>query len=56
VQAFDALTINAADALLSDALAKAEQAAGIRWNGLALDVVGNPAITAGAVADDGAEK
>ncbi len=56
LQAFDALTLDVADALLADALANAEQAAGVRWNGLVLDVVGNPAITAGAVADDGDEK
>ena len=46
------LCIEAADTLLSEALAKAERAAGISWAGPALRVAGDPAIVAGAVAED----
>lgn len=46
------LSIQAADDLLSVALARAESAAGVRWDGVVLRVDGNPAILAGAVADD----
>jgi CRISPR-associated protein Csb1 len=47
------LTIDAADQLLSEALAHAEKVADVRWAGLALDVVGNKDIVSGAVdADD----
>jgi CRISPR-associated protein Csb1 len=49
------LSIEAADALLADALAAAEREAGIRWGGVALLVTGDPAIVAGAVADDEGE-
>lgn len=54
--ALDALTVAEADALLDAALAAAEQKAGVHWNGVVLQVTGNPAIVAGAVADeDGAD-
>jgi CRISPR-associated protein Csb1 len=46
------LSIDAADALLGEALQAAGQAAGVSWNGVALRVSGDPAIVAGAVADD----
>jgi CRISPR-associated protein Csb1 len=46
------LSVPAADALLADALAAAEQAAGVRWNGVVLRVTGNPAIAAGAVDEE----
>ena len=46
------LCIEAADALLSEALAAAERAAGVSWAGPALRVTGDPAIVAGAVAED----
>jgi CRISPR-associated protein Csb1 len=50
------LSIAEADALLDEALAEAGTKAGVFWNGVALRVTGNPAIAAGAVAeDDGAE-
>jgi CRISPR-associated protein Csb1 len=46
------LGIEAADALLSDALAEAERVAGVSWAGPVLRVAGDPAIVAGAVAED----
>jgi CRISPR-associated protein Csb1 len=46
------LGIEAADALLAGALARAERAAGVSWAGPALRVTGDPAIVAGAVAED----
>src|ERR1035441_3255259 len=46
------LCIEAADALLANALAQAERAAGVAWAGPALLVTGDPAIVAGAVAED----
>ncbi len=46
------LGIKAADALLASALAHAEQAAGITWDGVVLNITGNPAIVAGAVDDE----
>lgn len=49
------LTIETADAVLAAALSHAEQTAGVQWQGVALTVVGNPAVVAGAVADDGDE-
>lgn len=49
---FAALDIAAADALLAAALAHAEQAAGVAWNGVALRITGDPAIAAGAVDDE----
>jgi CRISPR-associated protein Csb1 len=42
------LSIGEADALLAVALARAEAAAGVRWQGVVLEVTGNPAIVAGA--------
>jgi len=50
------LGIKEADALLAEALAHAEREAGVRWNGPVLEVEGNPAIVAGAVAGDAAEE
>ena len=50
--ALEALTITEADALLDAALAAAGQQAGVRWDGVVLRVAGNPAIAAGAVADE----
>lgn len=49
------LGIKEADALLAEALAHAEQVAGVQWNGPVLEVDGNPAIVAGAVAGDAAD-
>jgi CRISPR-associated protein Csb1 len=46
------LSIAVADALLAEALAAAERKAGVRWDGPALQVTGDPAIVAGAIADD----
>jgi CRISPR-associated protein Csb1 len=48
----DTLSVEAADALLADALAVAEKSAGVSWNGVVLQVTGDPAIVAGAVAED----
>lgn len=48
---FDPLTIDAADTILETALAEARTNAGVRWDGLVLTVVGNPAIHGAAVAD-----
>jgi CRISPR-associated protein Csb1 len=48
----DSLTIDAADALLEEALAAAERDAGVSWTGPVLRITGDPAIVAGAVADD----
>jgi CRISPR-associated protein Csb1 len=49
---FASLDIAAADALLAAALAHAERAAGIVWSGVALRVVGDPAIAASAGDDE----
>jgi CRISPR-associated protein Csb1 len=46
------LSVPEADALLADALATAQRLAGVRWDGVALPVTGNPAIAAGAVAEE----
>jgi len=46
------LSIGTADALLAEALQAAGQAAGVSWDGVALRVTGDPAIVAGAIADD----
>lgn len=48
----DALSIKEADALLDAALTAAQESAGVAWNGVVLRVTGNPAIVAGAVADE----
>lgn len=53
--ALDALDIDTADALLAAALDRAEQAAGVRWEGRALAVTGNPDVLRGAVAEEDAE-
>jgi CRISPR-associated protein Csb1 len=50
------LSIEAADVLLAEALAAAEREAGVSWDGVALQVTGDPAIVAGAVADDEGEE
>lgn len=49
---FEPLSIEAADTLLAGALSHAETAAGVRWQGVVMHVVGNPAVVAGAVAED----
>jgi len=46
-----ALDIDGADALLGATLQQAEQLAGVTWSGLAMSVVGNPAVVRGAMAD-----
>lgn len=46
------LSPDAADELFAAALERAESAAGVDWHGLVLDVVGNPAVVRGAVAED----
>lgn len=46
------LPIDAADALLGEALQTAGQAAGVSWDGVFMRVTGDPAIVAGAIADD----
>lgn len=51
----DPLGVVQADALLVAALARAEATAGLDWHGLVLDVLGNPAVVRGAVADEGEE-
>lgn len=53
--ALDSLSITDADALLTAALADAQQNAGVSWDGVVLRVAGNPAIVAGAVADEDGE-
>jgi CRISPR-associated protein Csb1 len=50
--AYESLTVEQADELLAEALAHAERAAGIAWNGVVLDITGDPAIVAGAVDDE----
>ncbi|WP_173074543.1 type I-G CRISPR-associated RAMP protein Csb1/Cas7g [Phytohabitans rumicis] len=50
------LSIDAADLLLSEALAHAEKVADVTWSGLALRVTGNPDIVSGAVDTDAEEK
>ena len=50
--ALQAPDIATADALLAAALQEAERRAGVTWSGLALDVVGNPDVVRGAVAED----
>jgi CRISPR-associated protein Csb1 len=50
------LGIKAADELLAEALAYAEQAAGVRWTGQVLRVTGDPAIVAGSVDDEAEEE
>ncbi|MBC3189988.1 type I-U CRISPR-associated protein Cas7 [Pseudonocardia sp. C8] len=47
-----ALSVEEADALLAAALTRAEQEAGVSWNGVVLAVDGDPAILAGAVEDE----
>jgi len=49
----DPLSLEEANALLIGALAQAEVLAEVDWHGLVLDVVGNPAVVRGAVADEG---
>ena len=49
------LSIDAADLLLSEALAHAEKVADVNWSGLALRVTGNPDIVSGAVDADASE-
>lgn len=51
----DPLSIEEADQLLDAALDAAQENAGVVWDGVALRVAGNPAIVAGAVADEGVE-
>jgi len=51
-----ALTIDAADTLLADALTHAEQVAGVVWQGPVLRIEGNPAIAAGALDEDSSEE
>jgi CRISPR-associated protein Csb1 len=48
---FEPLTVAEADALFTAALDQAERTAAIAWNGVALRVVGDPAIGVGAVDD-----
>lgn len=50
------LTIAEADAVLAAALAQAEQSAGVVWNGVVLNVDGNPAVIAGALDDEQAQE
>lgn len=45
---FDPITIDIADQILADAVAHAERTAGVRWDGVALEVVGDPAIVKSA--------
>lgn len=53
---FAPLTVATADELLAAALAAAEQAAGVRWEGVVLRVTGNPAIASGAVDEESEEQ
>lgn len=53
VRDVDALSPTSSDEVLSAALAHAERAAGVDWHGLVLDIVGNPAVTRGAVDESG---
>jgi CRISPR-associated protein Csb1 len=48
----EAVTIEAADVLLEEALTRAQADAGVTWNGVALAVEGNPAVVAGAADDE----
>lgn len=54
LRALDALSVTEADALLDAALSAAEQRAGVQWNGVVLQVKGNPNIVQGAVDDENA--
>lgn len=47
----ESLTITDADALLALAVDEAAEKAGVRWDGQVLDVVGNPIVLGGAVAE-----
>ena len=47
-----ALTVPAADALLAEALTRAERSAGVVWNGPVLRIDGDPEIAKGAVDDE----
>lgn len=47
----DPITIDVADEILAAAVAHAEQAAGVLWDGVALEVVGDPAIIKSATDD-----
>ena len=49
---FRALTVAEADALLAEAYAFAHEVANVDWSGQVFDVVGNPAVVAGASDDD----
>lgn len=52
----DPLGIGAADELLAAAVDRAREAVGLRWEGLTLDLVGNPTIIRGAIeAEEGGE-
>jgi CRISPR-associated protein Csb1 len=46
------LTIEAADALLAEALQHAETAAGVQWNGVTLQITGDQDVIAGAADDE----
>jgi CRISPR-associated protein Csb1 len=48
----ESLTITEADALLGVAVDEAAEKAAVRWDGQVLDVVGNPIVLGGAVAED----
>lgn len=49
------LSVEAADRLLREALVHAEDRAEVDWHGPVLSITGNPAVAAGAVADDPAD-
>jgi CRISPR-associated protein Csb1 len=50
--ALEPLSVAAADELVAQALAKAESVAGVRWNGVVMNVAGNPDIAAGSMDEE----
>lgn len=56
VEELDGLTVDAADAIVAEALADAEGVAGLDWRGQVLEVVGNPEVLRGALSDEAAEE
>lgn len=54
--ALEPLDLPAADALLAEALSAAEERAGVVWQGVALEVTGNPAVVSAAVEGEGGEE
>lgn len=52
IQEFDQLTVEQTDVLLEESLAQAERSAELDWHGQVFEVVGDPAVLAGARSDE----